>query len=328
MTSPILRPETLSLESSYITPYVPLADKNWFRTGGVARYFAEPHNAEEFQGAVMTAQALELPIYLIGEGANMLVSDEGIDGLVIRPQLKSISAVDIDNQHSLVTAGAGISFPDLITWCLNAQLLGLEEFSGIPGTVGGAVFINIHYFEFLLGQFMTGGQVIEKETGKLLSVDTSWFEFGYNTSKLHTGKHYLVSATFKLAKVDRETASHARGRSLEMIRHRAKRYPTSHTCGSFFRNFTPQEVAHTNRKLIFVAYYLDKLGIKGELTVGGAQVSHQHANMIVNRGTATTNDILHLARSMQQRVYDAFGMIPQPECRLMGFKDYPLLSYD
>lgn len=327
MPSSVLHsPSRLTLESTLIIPSVELASKNWFKTGGPAEYFAEPRTAEEFQLALNTAQAHDLEATLIGEGANMLISDHGIKGLVIRPQLKSISRVVLDDEHTLVTAGAGVSFGELINWCLEHNLSGLEEFSGIPGSVGGAVFINIHYFEFLLGQFMTGGQVIEKSTGKLLTVDQSWFQFGYNTTRLHDGNHYLASATFKLKNLSNEAAAYARGRSQEMIRHRAKRYPTSHTCGSFFRNFTAQEVAHTDKKLIFVAYYLDKLGIKGELSVGGAQVSHQHANMIVNKGTATTSDIITLARTMQKLVYDEFGMIPQPECRLMGFSEYPLLT--
>ncbi len=75
-----------------------------------------------------------------------------------------------------------------------------------------------------------------------------------------------------------------------------------------------------------MAYYLDKIGIKGELRVGDAQVSHQHANMIVNLGSATTDDIIGIARKMQERVHESFGIIPQPECRLVGFKEYPLIK--
>jgi UDP-N-acetylmuramate dehydrogenase len=78
--------------------------------------------------------------------------------------------------------------------------------------------------------------------------------------------------------------------------------------------------------MIFVAYYLDKLGIKGQLNMGGAIVSYQHANMIVNQGTATSSDIINLARTMQEMVHKGYGIIPQPECRLIGFKEYPLLS--
>ena len=80
------------------------------------------------------------------------------------------------------------------------------------------------------------------------------------------------------------------------------------------------------KKLIYVAYYLDKIGIKGALNVGGARVSHQHANMLVHDGTAKSADIIALARIMQEKVRDAYGIIPQPECRLIGFKEYPLLK--
>lgn len=315
-------PTTSSLSSDLLVPSVPLADKNWFRTGGVARYFAEPTSAEEFQ-LVLTA-AESLPISVIGEGANMLVSDEGFDGLIIRPQLKGIKRFTWDNTHDLIEAEAGVRFGDLITWCLENNLIGLEEFSGIPGTVGGSVYINIHYYEYLLSQFLVAAQVIERSTGIIKRVDSVWFNFGYNYSALHDSSHYLINASFKLKKVDATQAMHAKGRSEEMIRHRTKRYPSNYTCGSFFRNFTAQEVAHTKNQLIYVAYYLDKLGVKGELSVGDARVSHQHANMIVHTGKATTQDIITLARTMQELVYTEFGIIPQPECRFVGFKDYPL----
>ena len=308
-----------------VLPSASLADKNWFKTGGMAQYFAEPQTPEQFQEVLTYALRQNLKLCLIGEGANMLISDQGFDGLVIRPQLKTIKRYNYDDQYALVEAGAGVSFGDLINWCLDNTLIGLEEFSGIPGSVGGSVFINIHYFEFLLSQFLFGAHVIEKKTGKLETVNNAWFKFGYNTSRLHEGTHYLVSATFKLKKVDTGTALHAKGRSDEMIRHRAQRYPTSRTCGSFFRNFHEHEVAHTPNKLIYVAYYLDKIGIKGELSVGDAIVSHKHANMIVNKAHATTQDIVDLARLMQQKVKDTFGIVPQPECRLIGFDHYPLL---
>ncbi len=253
MSSSVLKSHVAPIESPLFMPAVPLNDKNWFQTGGEAKYFAEPRTPEEFQVVLTTALAYEMPICLIGEGANMLVSDEGFDGLVIRPQLKAITSTETD-EYALVTAGAGVSFGELITWCLEHNIIGLEEFSGIPGTVGGAVFINIHYFEFLLSKFLVRAQVIEKTTGNLLTVDNDWFAFGYNTSRLHEGEHYLVNATFKLKKVSTAISEHARGRSEEMIRHRAQRYPSSHTCGSFFRNFSEQEVAHTAKKIIYVAY--------------------------------------------------------------------------
>lgn len=322
----IIEPQAANF--SFIKSAVTLADKNWFKTGGLARYFCEPTNAQEFQDALAFAKINSLEIFMLGEGANILISDEGFNGLVIRPRLNDIAIISQDNEHSHIYAGAGVSFESLINWCLDNNLTGLEEFSGIPGTVGGSVFINIHYFEFLLSNFLISAQVICKETNTILNVDNAWFNFGYNYSKLHEHKHYLVSAAFRLKRTDALTAAYNKGRSREIIRHRAARYPKSNTCGSFFRNFFEHEVnlISNGKKLIYVAYYLDKIGVKGTLTVGDAIVSYQHANMIVNRGNATTRDIIGVAKAMQEMVYKQFGILPQPECRLIGFKEYPFMT--
>jgi UDP-N-acetylmuramate dehydrogenase len=302
---------------------VPLRDKNWFSTGGAAKFFAQPTNAEEFQEAIQFAQANSLPIFLLGKGANILISDDGFEGLVIQPQLLHMSLQD---EH-LVKAGAGTSMHDLIEFCLSHNLIGLEEFSGIPGTVGGSVYINLHYFQFLLEQFLVCATVVHAKTGALEHVTPDWFNFGYDQSRLQEKEYYLVDATFKLKKVDDLQTAFAKGRRIEIIRHRASRYPTKNTCGSFFRNFHDHEVTITSngKKMIFVAYYFDKLGVKGQLQVGGAIVSYQHANMLVNQGSATSADIITLARTMQEMVYKDYGIIPQPECQLIGFKEYPLM---
>lgn len=304
----------------------PLSDKNWFKTGGKAKFYCEPENSNEFQQALEFALTYDIPTFTLGEGANILISDDGIDGLIIRPKLKMVQSISSTTTHELIQADAGVSFNTLIDWCLDNNLTGLEEFSGIPGTVGGAVFINIHYFEFLLSQFLVSAEIIDKNTGQIITVEKDWFNFSYNYSKLHENNFYLVNATFELKKTDSIASAYNRGRKDEIMRHRYKRYPSANTCGSFFRNFYPEEVINTEKKLIYVAYYFDKIGIKGELTVGDAIVSYQHANMIVNRGNATTKDIVNLARQMQSLVEEKFGILPQPECRLLGFKQYPLIS--
>ena len=195
----------------------------------------------------------------------------------------------------------------------------------MPGTVGGATFINIHYYEFLLEQFITGAHIIDKKTQKTYYVSKEWFEFGYDHSKLFENNHVVSHVFFRVKKADTLLISYAQGRRDEMMRTRFRRYPTARTCGSFFRNFTPEEVANTKAKLIYVAYYLDKLGIKGELRCGKAKVSHQHANMLITEPGATSQDVINLARTMQEMVYKEFGIIPQAECQLIGFTNPPLL---
>ena len=307
---------------------VPLADKNWFKTGGAARFYCEPTNSQQFQQAIIYATTHHLDIFMLGQGANILVSDEGFDGLVIRPTLTEITTTSINSNELLVKADAGVTMPNLIDYCLNNNIVGLEEFSGIPGTVGGSVYINLHYFNFLLASFLVSAEIINKKTGALEIVDAQWFNFGYNDSQLHKKDYFLVNATFKLKRATAQETAFAQGRKTEIIRHRAHRYPQVRTCGSFFRNFLPHEVALEidNKKIIFVAYYLDKIGVKGTLRSGDAIVSPQHANMIVNLANATSTDIITLACQMQQLVLDTFNIVPQPECQLIGFKKYPLLQ--
>jgi len=143
---------------------------------------------------------------------------------------------------------------------------------------------------------------------------------------LHNGEWILFDAVFKLKKVDDLKTAFAKGRSVEIIRHRENKYPVKRTCGSFFQNFSPEEINFeiNGEKQIHIAYYLDKLGIKGELSVGGAVVSSKHANMIVNNGSATSGDIVTLAKEMQNLVKENYGIVPKPECQLIGFDKNPL----
>jgi UDP-N-acetylmuramate dehydrogenase len=313
--------------NSFIKENVPLANKNWFKTGGNARFYCEPQTHQEFQQAIHFAHVRQLETFILGDGANILISDDGFDGLVIRPQIKNITVSTMHNDEAYICADAGVTMSELILFCLEKNILGLEEFSGIPGTVGGSVYINLHYFEFLLEHFLHEAAVMHAITGEIEIVQPSWFEFGYNKSRLQKERYYLLSATFKLKQGTALDGAFARGRHTEIVRHRAKRYPSVGTCGSFFRNFHEHEVVleSNGKKIIFVAYYLDKIGIKGVLREGNALVSHQHANMLVNTGAATSNDIIKLACAMQELVLKEFGITPQPECRLIGFKHYPLL---
>jgi len=311
-----------------IQEHVSLRDKNWFQTGGNARFFAQPTNNSEFHDALFFAKQHNLACFVLGQGANILIADAGFDGLVIQPQLTTITLEQQEGSLVYVKTGSGVTMHDLIEWCLAHNITGLEEFSGIPGTVGGSTYMNLHYYQFTLDQFLHSAEIIHAQTGEIKTVDTAWFNFGYDQSTLQAKDYYLLSATFKLTyHTDPVAIAFARGRRVEIIRHRVNRYPATNTCGSFFRNFHDDEVTLTinNKKIIYVAYYLDKIGVKGTLSVGGARVSHQHANMLVTSAQATSTDIVDLARTMQEMVHHHFGIIPQPECQLIGFQQCPLL---
>lgn len=310
----------------FIKQDVSLHDKNWFGTGGHARFFSTPTNIDQFVQVLDWAGQMQCPIHVLGQGANTLISDQGFDGLIIIPKLTQINITDLDDQYCLVQAGSGVPVADLITYCLDNSMVGLEEFSGIPGTVGGSIYNNLHYFEFSFSDFLYDARVIKKSTGVVTAVDQTWLAMGYDHSKLHEKTDFVIDATFKLKKVSQLEAAYAKGRRAEIIRHRAKRYPTVRTCGCFFRNFHEHEICNpiNCKKLVYVAYYLDSVGVKGNLRIGNACVSHQHANMIVTLDKATSADIIAVARTMQEKVIEKFGLLPQPECELVGFEQYPL----
>ncbi len=296
---------------------ITLKDKNWFKTGGCSKFYCEPENEIEFQQAIEFANSNNLEIFVLGEGANILISDHGFDGLTIRPKLKKIEILN----NEVITAHAGVKIQDLIDFCLDNNLVGLEEFSCIPGTVGGSTYINIHYLDYFLSDFIESAKIINKQTGEICEVCKDWFKFGYDKSTLQKKEDFLISTTFKLKKVDDIAAAYSKGRRDETIRHRKRRYPNSNTCGSFFRNFSEDEIDFkiNGKKITAIGYYLDKLGIKGELRVGNAIVSSKHANMIETLAGATSNDVFNLAKQMQKLVQKKYGILPKAECQLIGF---------
>jgi len=301
---------------------IPLKDKNWFRTGGNAQYFCEPSTAAEFQEALKFAQEKNLDVTLLGLGANVLISDEGVEGLVIRPVMRSIEMLEEKEGYGFIKTGAGVTIHQLIEWLLSHSFIGLELFSAIPGTVGGSVYNNLHYFKDSFSDFIIEAEVINKETGEIQTVDNDWFGFGYDQSTLHEHAYFLVSATFKFKKGDESDIADARQRRAEITKIRVTRYPCSRTCGCFFKNcdVSDAKVEVDGKKMLSAGYYLDKLGYKGSLRVGGAMVSPQHANMIITDDKATSTDIVELARLMHRGVKEEFVFDLQPECRLLGFK--------
>ncbi|MFC1894859.1 UDP-N-acetylmuramate dehydrogenase [Candidatus Dependentiae bacterium] len=296
--------------------------KNWFETGGNSKFYCTPKTETDFCNSLEFANKNNLKTFVLGSGANILISDHGFNGLTIKPELNQIKIND-----TLVTAQAGVKIKNLINYSLNNNLIGLEDFSGIPGTIGGSTYINIHYLNYFLSDFLVQAKVINKRTCKTIIVDKSWFNFSYDESKLQNKDFFLISATFKLKKVDTIQASYAKGRRDEIIKHRLRKYPNSNTCGSFFRNFKEQEIPFTinNKKIIYVAYYLDKLGIKGEFKSGNAIISYKHANMITTLSGATSTDVINLAKKIQELVIKEFGILPKAECQLIGFDKNPLL---
>jgi UDP-N-acetylmuramate dehydrogenase len=313
-----------------ISQNIPLKKYNWFELGGEARYFAQPSNTFELESVINFSHEKGLSIKILGLGANVLIADEGYNGIIIRLPDQNISHYYIDENTGILEADAGCTIESLIEYSLNKSFLfGLEEFSGIPSTVGGALFINLHYYSFLISQFIYNAKIYDIDEKKIFTVNADWFEFGYDSSKVkHNKKYIIISAAFILKRNNELYAEYAKGRSIEIIRHRQNRYPYQKTCGCFFKNITFEEAPanYEGKKILSAGYYLDKIGVKGELKINNCSVSSRHANMLIHNGSGSAHDIIEIAKIMQRSVYNKYGFLLEPECELIGFETYPLYT--
>ena len=278
----------------------PLAAHCTFKIGGPAQLFVMPENEQQLCSAVALCKEQAVRYYLLGNGSNILFADEGFSGVVI-----DVSALDaeIAVEDTVLTAGAGVRLAALCKAALKHGLSGLEFAYGIPGTVGGAVYMNAGAY---------GGEMkdVVEEVTLLLPEGVQRFSgaemaFGYRHSFLSEHPEAVaIRARFRLPPGD-ESAIRERMREL-MGKRRASQPLEYPSAGSTFKR--PEGY--------FAGTLIDQCGLKG-LTVGGAQVSEKHAGFVINRGGATAADILALIQEVQRRVLAEKGVMLQPEVKLL-----------
>ncbi len=290
---------------------VALAPMTTFRIGGPADLFYRARTADELCEAVSTARELEVPHFLLGKGANILVGDKGFRGLVIRSEVGGIDYLD----ETRVRAGAGVdTFPDLIESTVGRGLAGLHHFVGIPSTVGGALWQNLHFLSpapdrerTVFIEEVTESAEILTEEGERRTVGVEYFEFGYDQSILHHRDDVVLSAVFRLEPADPATLRRVIKENLEW---RDERHPDLwlYPCaGSIFQKIDG----------IGAGRLIDECGLKGRVH-GSAQIFHKHANIIVNLGAATSAEVCHLIELSQETVRRELGYELEPEIMFVG----------
>jgi UDP-N-acetylmuramate dehydrogenase len=289
----------------------PLAPLTTFRIGGPADLLFEARTADELVRAVTTAESLGIPTFLLGRGANILVGDRGFRGLVIRCDVGGVDFL----ADGRVRAGAGVeTFPDLIDATVARGLGGLHHFVGIPSTVGGALWQNLHFLSpaparertVFIEEILESAEILTEE-GERRTVPTAYFEFGYDESILHHRDDIVLSATFQLTPTPVEELRRVMRENLEW---RDERHPDLwlYPCaGSVFKKIEG----------IGAGRLIDQCGLKGK-THGGAGIFHKHANIIVNLGGATAADVRALMDLAQSAVARDLGYELVPEIELVG----------
>lgn len=300
------------LDRSRLRRSVPLAPFTTFRIGGPADLYYPATDAEDLARAVSAARAGTVPWFLLGTGANILVGDRGFRGLVIHNLARRI---ELGADHDRLTAESGaVMWPDVIRTAVAAGLSGLEHYPGIPSSVGGALWQNLHFLSpppdrertVFIEEVLHSADLLTEEGG-LRTVGADYFEFGYDDSILHHRRDVVLAATFQLRPGDRRRMEEILEANLVW---RAERHPpldTEPSAGSIFQKIEG----------IGAGRLIEQCGLKG-CCVGGAMVTHRHANIFINRGHATADDVRRLIDHVRAVAARETGYELQVEISFVG----------
>lgn len=282
----------------------PLARYTTFRIGGPADIYLEPLDKTDAVSLIRYLRGENIPFFPMGNGSNLLVSDEGVRGAVVNLEA-GFNYLEIDDEGT-ITAGAGVKLAKFVDFCIKHGKQGAEMLAGIPGTLGGAVIMNAGAYGGEISDHMISVELVRGE--KLLRISKEEGGFTYRGSGLLGD--LILEATFGFPE---GPADQMKVYRREMMMKRNNSQPVQFpNAGSIFKN-PPGDYA---------ARLIQECGLKGR-SVGGAEISELHANFIINRGGATAGDVLALVAIARDEVREKFGIELELEIKLVGFEDIP-----
>ena len=275
-----------------------------FRIGGPADYFVEPASVDELAGVLSLARQEKVPFFIVGNGSNLLVSDEGFRGMIVHTggSLRSISV-----EGDVIYAQAGALLGAVAGAALEAELTGMEFAAGIPGTLGGAVCMNAGAYGGEMKDILLDAEVLTQD-GERLVIPVEELDLSYLHSIIFEKNYIVLAAHIRLSRGDK---TQIRNRMNELAGARKEKQPLEYpSAGSTFKR--PEGY--------FAGKLIQDAGLKG-YTVGGAQVSEKHSGFVINRGGATAEEVRFLIRQVRSKVKQQFGVELEPEVRMLGFTD-------
>jgi len=312
-----------------IQEHVVMRDYTSLKVGGVADYFLEVKKIEDLIKAIRTAVDYQIPYFILGGGSNVLFSDYGMPGLVIKNSTANIAVL---SERSQLIADSGVALSQLIMASTAHDLSGLEFLYGVPGTVGGALYGNAGAYGSSIGDYAKNITLLKVDPKdgipKICQYDRKWMDFEYRSSKLKKiksrHKPIILSVRFQLSHNQKEEIM----RKLNAFKkERVSSQPIGLSCGCVFRNPIPKELKNvTGRgskgmpelpKERRAGYLLDQAGVK-KLKIGQAEVSSKHANFIINNDGATASEIRSLIEEMRESVRQKFGITLEEEIEYVG----------
>lgn len=289
-----------------VTENKPLAPFTTFRIGGNAKIFVEPESVDDIIAIQKFVKEHNLLFFILGNGSNVLISDDGWDGVVMNLEDGFAS---LEYSDGIIYAGAGVKMAIFVDFCIKNHRKGVEMLAGIPATIGGAVWMNAGCYGGEIADTITEVELVRN--GKHVWLPKEECDFRYRHSGF--GKDDIViGAKFKMGEGD---SAELREIKLKHLKHRNEVQPVNMpNCGSVFKNPKPR----------FSAELIESVGLKGT-KIGGAQISMKHANFITNLENASAEDVIALINLERKTVFDATGITLEPEVQLIGFKENPIL---
>lgn len=301
------------LDTKHVRFDEPLAPYTTFRIGGPADLFFETQTADDLANAIQAARRHDVPYFVLGLGANVLIADKGFRGLVIRNTAHHFEFREEGGTCALWTE-SGATVKELIQAAVPRGWSGLEHYVGIPSTVGGAIWQNLHFLSpaperertMFIAEVFESCEILSAE-GERKVVGSDYVKFGYDDSVFHHRPDIVLSATFRLQRGDTEILQRILQENLSW---RGAKHPWLEwhpSAGSIFKKIEG----------IGAGRLVDQLGMKG-FRVGDAQISHMHANIMINLGKATAADVRELIATAQRRVKEKFGHELHSEIGFIG----------
>ena len=278
----------------------PMSQHTTLRVGGKAEVLAFPQNYNELADLISLAKRENVPVVIVGQGSNLLVKDGGIEGIVV--SLSHLCS-HIEFLNTRIKAGSAVLLNTLVWESANRGLKGLEFAAGIPGSLGGAIYMNAGAYGSSIGDFVREVYVADYR-GNFYSLTASDFMFSYRWSSFQREEYIILEALLELYEGDSREIVHKVENILAERRNKHPRFPSA---GSIFRN-PPGNPA---------GYLIEQAGAKG-ITEGGAQVSPQHGNFIINKSGATSRDVLNLIEKVRNKVKDKFDIELELEIQVIG----------
>ena len=289
------------IDAAKVLQNEPMKKHTTFRIGGPADYFVMPSDEQELAKVLKVCKEYSIPIYIVGNGSNLLVGDGGFRGVIIQ-LYKEMSTLTVEEEQ--ITAQAGCSLAQIANAALNEELTGFEFAAGIPGTLGGAVVMNAGAYGGEMKDVLVRARVMTEE-GEILELPVEELNLGYRTSVIPEKNYIVLGAVLKLEKGTRDEI---KAQMDDLRQKRVSKQPLEYpSAGSTFKR--PEGY--------FAGKLIQDAGLKG-FSVGGAQVSEKHSGFVINKGQATAADVMELIRQVTEKVKSETGVTMEPEVKRIG----------